>query len=62
MKDMKKVAEFGTSYLSVFAGVAARPLRLAHLPGWPKAKSLHVLHALHGEYSFFLYLHEPLNW
>jgi len=62
MKDMKKaVAGFGTSYIPMLAEVTVQPFRLAPLPVWPKAKSLHVLHALHGELSVFC-LHEPLNW
>ena len=54
MKDMKKaVAEIGASYITMSAEVTVQPFRIAHLFVWPKAKSLHVLHALHGEYSVF---------
>ena len=62
MKDMKKaVAEFRTSCMTMLAEVTGQPIRLVHLPVWPKAKSLHVLHALHGELSV-CNLHQPLNW
>ena len=58
MKGMKKaVAEFRSSYITMLAEVTVESLRLARLPVWPKAKSLHVLH---GELSVS-YLHEPLN-
>ena len=56
MKDMKKaVAGFRTSTIPMLAEVTVQPFRLAPLPVWPKAKSLH------GESSVFC-LHEPLNW
>ncbi len=48
----KAVAEFGASYIALLAEVTVLPSRLAHFPLWPKAKSLHVLHALHGELAF----------
>ena len=62
MKDMKKaVAIFRPLHIAMFAEVTLQPFRLSCLPVWPKAKSLHVLHALHGIFPF-LYLLEPLPW
>ena len=62
MKDMKKaVAKVRTLYIAMLAKVAVRPFRLSCLPVWPEAKSLHVLHALHGIFPF-LYFLEPLPW
>ncbi len=56
MKDMKKaVAEFRTPYIALLAEVTVQPSRLAHFPVWPKAKPLHVLHALHGESSVLIF-------
>ena len=57
----KAVAKVRTLYIAMLAKVAVRPFRLSCLPVWPEAKSLHVLHALHGIFPF-LYLLEPLPW
>ena len=51
----KAVAQFRTSYIAMLAAVTVLPICLAQLPVWPKVKSLHVLHALHGEFSVFVF-------
>ena len=58
MKNMKEheeaVAEFQSSVYSIVRKAIIPPFHLAYLTVWPKAKFLHDLHALHGNFCVSL--------